>query len=337
MKMKDLLRHRQAWVGFAMLWIILYHLPVGVGALNLFKVVGYGGVDICLFASGAGCFYSLASKSDVGTFMHRRILRLMPTYVVFMLFWLGMKVVCGGFSWQMALGNLLALQHFSGHNNAFNWYVGAIFLYYMLAPYLKSVIDSVTEWHKYLFLVFLILCTIPFWGADVLIIVVTRLPVFYIGMLFANACQRDKTINTWHIVGAVIIFVAGVFALFAAFRWATEYRWSHGLFWYPFILITPPLCVAGSALLVWAEKYKVTKPLESVLSLCGDYSFELYLVHLLWFELIPILIDAYDLTAVRHVVWGAGIVAVVISCHVLRRLSSVCERLIGKILPNKTV
>ena len=237
----------------------------------------------------------------------------------------------------MALGNVLALQYFSGHDNAFNWYVGALFLFYILAPYLKSVIDSATVLNKYLFLVLLVLGTIPFWGADVPIVIVTRLPIFYIGMLFADACQRDKTITKCHILGAVILFVAGIFALFAAFRWATEYRWSHGLFWYPFILITPPLCMAGSVVLAWAEKKRITRPLVSVLSLCGDYSFELYLVHLLWFELIPVWIDAYHLTAARHVVWAAGIVGVAISCFVLRRLTLVCKRLIGKMSSNKTV
>ena len=73
-----------------MLWILLFHIPMelpGAG-LRLFRQLGYGGVDLCLFASGVGCFYSLSKDPDAGRFLGRRLWRLGPVYLIFMLFWL---------------------------------------------------------------------------------------------------------------------------------------------------------------------------------------------------------------------------------------------------------
>ena len=82
---KDLLRYRRVWLGIALIWVILFHCPLDFGLLSYFRAIGYGGVDICLFTSGIGCFYSLSSDSDVVGFMKRRVKKLMPTYIVFIL------------------------------------------------------------------------------------------------------------------------------------------------------------------------------------------------------------------------------------------------------------
>ena len=51
---KLLSRHRSAIMGFAILWVMAFHLPVSFGFLpfDLIKMIGYGGVDIFLFLSG---------------------------------------------------------------------------------------------------------------------------------------------------------------------------------------------------------------------------------------------------------------------------------------------
>ena len=54
-------KYRDTWVGIAMLWIVFFHLDIDIGnkVLSLIKLFGYGGVDICLFCSGIGCYNSL--------------------------------------------------------------------------------------------------------------------------------------------------------------------------------------------------------------------------------------------------------------------------------------
>lgn len=322
MYLKDLLRYRQSWLGAAMLWIILCHLPFDLPLISFPISLGYGGVDICFFASGIGCYYSLSSDSDIGNFIQRRLKRLMPTYCVFMVVWLAVKWILGEFSIPMAIGNLLALQHFSGNSNSFNWYVGAALLFYFLAPYFKLTVDRSSPARRYLHVLFLFLCSVPFWHATNLIITAARLPIFYIGMLFAQMCMQSRRISRGCVIGACAAFLAGGFMLAVSFKYAPKYLWSHGLYWYPFVLLTPPLCMAISFCLLLLEKVNAARPLLRFLSLCGSYSFELYLVHALLFSLIPLYADKFSSSGHRYLIWAVGCVLIIPGCFILRRLTT---------------
>jgi len=325
---KDLLRFRGAWLGAALIWIILYHLPFDLGPVNFLRAIGYGGVDICFFASGIGCYYSLSSRPDCISFMKRRIKRLIPTYLIFILVWLAFKLVEGGFGLRMAVGNLLALQHFTGHGESFNWYIGTSFLFYILAPYFKGIIDRACTPLRVLFIVFLFACSVPFWGAETYIIVVSRLPVFYIGMLFGRLCREDRQISRGHAFMMVASFIFGTAFLVLSILLAPQYVWSHGLFWYTFIFITVPLCTAMSAVFRALEKTKITAPVVSFLFLCGDYSLELYLVHLLLVSCIPFVIERLELQSLAPIAWAVGLLLLIVGCFALRRIVSLCLRLL---------
>ena len=127
--------------------------------------------------------------------MKRRVKRLIPTYVIFIIFWSIYQYIIGKFNFQMAIGNILALQNFTGHGRDFNWYISAIFLLYILAPYFKIIAEGATPARKILFTAFLLICSVPFRGATTYIITLTRLPIFFIGMIVAKASKKDKRIG----------------------------------------------------------------------------------------------------------------------------------------------
>ena len=58
-------KHRSAIMGFAILWIMLFHLHVSVDftPFMIIKRLGYGGVDIFLFLSGFGLYYSCSKEN----------------------------------------------------------------------------------------------------------------------------------------------------------------------------------------------------------------------------------------------------------------------------------
>lgn len=323
MYFKELLCYRKIWLGFALSWIMLFHYPLSLGPFQYFASIGYGGVDICLFASGIGCFYSLSADTDIVKFLKRRLKRLAPTYIIFILAWLAFQYLCGKFNFQMAVGNILAIQNFTGNGRDFNWYISAIFLMYILAPYFKIIAQEADLQHKSLFLAFLIVCSIPFWRANTYIITITRLPIYYIGMLFADMCQKDIQISKKHIFSIILSFALGVIMLGCCIIWAEPYLWSYGLYWYPFILITPPLCIAISYLSSVLNKTKATKLVLSFFSLCGEYSFELYLLHILLASCITYTIDVFDLSRYGRLIWMAGLIPLFLGCVILRR-ASVC-------------
>lgn len=324
---KDSLRFRQAWLGLALLWIVLSHVPLDFGVLKYLINTGYGGVDICFFASGIGCFYSLSKDSDIGSFMKRRLKRLAPTYIVFILVWLAYQGVLGNFNFQMAIGNLFALQSFTGLGSDFNWYISALLLFYILAPYFVAIVKKTTTLRKIVFLLFLIACSFPFWRADTYIITITRLPVFYVGMVFADMCKKDKQLSAKHVVCLTVSFILGVIFLGAAYFCFPKHLWSHGLYWYPFIFITPPLCIALSCILMQIERIKVLKPVISFFYLCGEYSFEIYLVHALLIPCIQAGIEVFGLSQFSYLIWLGSSILLFVGCFILRRFTTLINRL----------
>ena len=327
MRFNHLLKYRQAWLGIALLWVMFFHCPFEFGPLNYLRRIGYGGVDICLFASGIGCFYSLSSEPNIIHFMKRRVKRLVPTYIIFIIAWLFWQYTIGDFNLQMALGNLLALQNLTGHGNAFNWYISAIFVLYILAPYFKIVAQQASTTRKIAFLLFLIISSIPFWNAGTYLITITRFPVFYIGMLFADLCNKNKQIEKIHVICMITTFLLGIGFLLFSFAFAYDYMWGYGLYWYPFILIAPPLCMIISFVCMVLEKAKLTKPMVTFLHLCGNYSFELYLIHIPLFDIIPMIIEKCNLSNCVYWVWGAMcIVCLPVGCFMLRYLATLLSR-----------
>ncbi len=326
---KDLLRHRQSWLGFATLWILMFHLPIKIGFLSYLQTFGYGGVDICLFASGVGCYYSLCGNSDVGAFLKRRVKRMAPACLTVIAVWLLFRFTVGQFDIPMAVGNLLGLQSFTDRGQEFNWYISAIFLFYFLAPYLKAGTDKASPWGTLRLLLFLTVCTVPFLGVNNYMIIVTRLPIFYIGMILGSLSKREIRIKVFHWILLALSFVVGILFLWFSYKKLTAYLWSHGLFWYPFILIVPPLCAGLSCLLSVLEKWRFTRLISTVLSFVGDYSLELYLMQVLWVFMTPAFINKFDLDRFTDQIWAAGVVAVILGSFGLRLFTKLLNQLMN--------
>lgn len=321
MKLKELLRYRNIWIGCAMMWIMLAHSGFDFSSklFGYLKMWGYGGVDICLFASGIGCYFSLEKDSDGLRFLKRRVIRLAPAYLCFLPLWMAYRIAVSNLPLQAALGNVLGVQSFTGLGNSFSWYISALLLIYLLAPYLKSLADRVNGMRRQLLVVgVLIVLSIPFWGVHNLIITVTRLPVFYIGMLLAKACRQDKQLEKRDLVVCLFLLLAGIGFLCGAYRFFPDQLWSHGLHWYPFLFITPGLCVLISLAFSALERVKWFGWISNLINLIGKNSFELYLVHVfLYEELIPEL-GISDISGNQNLFWLGTIPVVVLGCWILK-------------------
>ena len=73
-------KYRSIWMALAILWIVFYHYGAAVSGripTNI-KRIGYGGVDIFVFASGIGLYCSLIKSGlDLNKYVHRRLKRLL--------------------------------------------------------------------------------------------------------------------------------------------------------------------------------------------------------------------------------------------------------------------
>ena len=326
--MKTLLRWRSAWIGCAMLWIMLAHsgLESSFAPFVYWKQWGYGGVDICLFASGIGCWFSLDKDPDALRFLKRRVQRLAPVYLCFLPVWFAYEAGMHGYSWRKALGNVLGVQSFTGLGGSFSWYISALVLLYLLAPYLKDLADRVkTGRGQLLVLGGLLLLSVPFWGADGMIIMVTRLPIFYIGILFAKGCCRGEELKNWEIAVLGAGVVLGIGLLYVWGRWLPEYMWSYGLYWYPFILFTPGACVLMGLVFSWMEARKGFGWLLRGIEAVGRNSFEVYLVHVFLYEEVLRELDLSRLPVSQNLFWLGTIPAVALGCFLLKKAAGLVQ------------
>lgn len=285
MTIKKAIKYRDIWMGVAMLWIILYHsgFQLHTRFFELLKEIGYGGVDIFLFAAGIGSYYSFTKDELALPYLKRRLLRLAPVYIPFIIVWSVVQIIKGRMHPIFFLGNLLGVQNFSNAGISFNWYLCILILCYVLTPYLATFIKENDIKKCFVLIGVLLLATTAFWTDSKLIVSVTRLPIYAIGMVFAK--YDSKEIKKVHICVGALLFVVGLAALMGCYKIFPEYLWIYGLNWYPFILITPFLCFIISYIVSSTEQNRIVSFVwNKCIGKIGIYSFECFLIHIFIFE-----------------------------------------------------
>lgn len=309
MDAQKLLKKRDVWMAVAMLWVLYYHLDLRFTfpPLHALKLFGYGGVDMFLFASGIGCWYSLKRDNRLLPFLKRRFLRIMPTYWLFLPFWFVMRFwLYEPLDVPAFIGNILCIQDFTDKSGGFNWYMSAIWLMYFLAPLLFELLKGCSRKRDcLLILAVLVLSSIPFWEQEKLIITFTRTPVFFVGMAFAKVIdgqQLDRRFFTlcfgWMAAGCMLL------AYF--FLFVTNHMRPWGLWWYPFILMTPGICVGISLVSDWLDHWNAGRVLNRMLISFGKCSFCVFLVHIVIYDVTRYLIKAETIPN-SGVVWLAAV------------------------------
>lgn len=336
MRLSTLNKYRSVWMGIAMLWVVFFHsgLSISNKYISFVKNIGYGGVDIFMFASGLGTYFSYTKDYDSTAFIQRRLARLAPVYLPFIVIWLFYKFLQGEYPVNAVIGNIFAVQGFTGLGNEFNWYITGLLVVYILAPYFCGLIDRINKLQIFLlFIVTLLIISISFWEAQAAIIIVTRLPIFVIGMYFAKLSKNNENkLTSKSGVFLVGVMLAGLIILKLFYVKSPQYLWLYGLYWYPFILITPGLCILISVFAEITQNINLAKGFLKILEKIGEYSFEIYLIHILCIDiynnyLIPAEILPQSNRSALFV-----LLPVIPLCLLLRVCSKGCCRLVHSLI-----
>lgn len=284
MTIKDAINYRSVWMGIAMLWVMFFHSDIIVknNILMGIKAVGYGGVDIFLFASGIGNYFSYFKDESPLDFLKRRVARLAPIHVPFMVVWIIYNIVRHKIPLRGLLGNILGIQGFTSVGTNFNWYLTVLVICYLLTPYFAKAVKENNLVKNILLIVLLIFISMVFFKDTWLIICYTRLPIYVIGMIFAK--YSEKKISIMYVLVGAVSHIIGSVALYIGFVKYNDYLWPYGVYWYPFILITPFLCYAISVISLMIDKCCHTAFVLKIFKYIGSISFELYLMHIFLFK-----------------------------------------------------
>ncbi|MBQ6369762.1 MAG: acyltransferase [Parasporobacterium sp.] len=279
-------RYRSVLMGIAILLIVWYHsafqfdfvafYPLRI-SLAFFKQFGYCGVDIFMFLSGMGIWSSLENNS-ISQFAGNRFRKILPIWWGYLLIRIAAGVlVCDP---PYTFLEILGFSTFTGFwldmAGQGNWFVYVIVLFYLLSPTLHSILkNSRSKTGMFLLLLgisFLISLSFVYRFE---LAGYSRLPIYINGM-YTAAVMKEVTMKKKHWLITAGFFVTGTVILLLCYCYFRSYLFDLGLWWYPFILITPSMLLLLCAILRVLEK--PLKFLYLLFGKCGQASLEILLI-----------------------------------------------------------
>lgn len=288
MNLSLLSKYRSALMGFAILWVISFHLPKPrIPLLSEFLSLGYGGVDMFLFLSGFGLYFSMSKPvRSVTSFYKQRFNRIIPEFWLFLLVTF---LVAGDFqssSFEALLWKASTVGYWVQAPYSL-WYLSCIVLFYACFPLYYRLLQKyglkVSLWGiglgLLLMIVYAVVMVYGYHNRNVggnLVLSVARIPIFIIGSVFGYLVKNQVPIVLTRIqkMCLALVAVASFLLLFYVSQFLQAYAWTCSLLFFPFIFITPVACFALASLLD-----RMPQRVVGWLAWVGSISLELYIVH----------------------------------------------------------
>ena len=218
-------QYRKELMGIATIMIIVCHI-VGNEVLLpqcISKVLTLGnyGVDIFLFLSGLGLFYSLQNKpNSICSWYKKRYIRIFVPYFIATIPYCFIRICVGEFNILDTILSLTTLDFWIYARGA--WFVSAIIPIYFLTPRLSIFID--TRKNKLLWVIVIISTLLLLSNIDIINhpiydniqFVMRRTPMFILGYYLATYIKQGKTISIYDTIFiticSIILYYLGVYS-----------------------------------------------------------------------------------------------------------------------------
>lgn len=282
-QLDSLSRHRTELMGVAMLFVILFHVALDRGdAFYGLRRLGNVGVDIFLFLSGVGLWFSWFKNPNLRHFYHRRLLRIYPTWLVcatafYLPDYLGKRMYST--SLVDLIGDVTINWDFWLHDELTFWYVPAIMLLYLIAPWYMRLIQRhpIYQWMVTLMIVW---CVMVQWVLPIhhavghLEIFWSRVPIFFIGINCGEMVRTRRIID-----GSAIWLVLATFVMTGGTSlYLEQVRHGHFPLFVERMLYIP--FTVSTVLLISRLFDSTPQWMRSGFRLVGALSLQAYLIHL---------------------------------------------------------
>lgn len=271
----DISLFRSEIMGWSIIGIMMLHFRfISITPLGFLAQYGFTGVDIFIFVSGFGLFYSLEKDHHILRFYKKRLLRIFPTYYII------------GFVSSLLIehDDILTFLYryttigFWTDGPYSTWYIPSIVLLYLLAPFIKHIYQP-----KYLYIVAILVAIL--WGASYYFVdkeyfldrshffLLYRVPAFLFGMLCAYWLKRGIDATKYY----YLIMLAGIpiFAILLPHH-HEYYNYKYFALTFLFPLFVYFICILSR----W------TKLINPLISEIGKASLEIFLIQHIFFSAI---------------------------------------------------
>ena len=294
--------NRNILFGISILWIILLHTTnypsidkwegfrENSHLFSLYNLINLGGdgVDIFLFLSGIGLYYSFSRCSDLKLFYQKRLKRVLIPYLIW-----------GGAYWFIR-DNIYAQNPGGFFEDLFwvtywrdkvvtYWYISFILSMYLIYPIISYMLES-----RYRNINLVVLLTLAL-GTIYLVYTgnpelygniersLARIPIFILGCYWGRIVKSGKPMSEGWIIYALLIPWLGGILQYIGRNGGIPWKVTSRL-WYGLLAIA--ICILFSLLFSVVRLTRIRK----FLNLSGTLSLELYLTHVglqrlmkLWF------------------------------------------------------
>ena len=292
-------KYRTAIMGFAALWILLFHvwqplIPYSSNAVvNIFvylehfnKEFGYSGVDIFFLLSGAGLTYAI-KKESLPVFYARRLRRVLPPY----LFLAVLRAIFEKWTILEFIRNVSGYNFYAVFIYSFLWFVTAILTFYLFFPLYFKLFSKVKNKLIFTCCVILIWMLLTFLVRDImpfhLFAFTNRIPIFVVGIYVGYVTQNHKEIvfKKWIYLLLLVILSIGLYlAYLYNFTSFKIFVTQGNTFLAPFLIaISLPFLLAKLLDILERRVLPLEKIINVTLSFFGAISLELYCFQD-WFE-----------------------------------------------------
>ena len=310
MELSLISKYRTQLMGIAIIWIMLFHShihPTNI-ILSTIKSMGYGGVDIFMFLSGFGIYYSLFIKKEtLKVFYKKRALRVLPYYIPIVLLISIFYYVHDVWDIKQCFYNVTTLGFWFGlgHFKIFDWYVPSLLMLYLFSPLLAKLfrinknVVTVSLIVFYYLLSFLLLET----KLSYLVIFTTRIPLYIAGFWFADYITNHKDAKLSP-VGVLIVIISLIigFSLLVYTLYTPDLWMQNDMTRFPFAIITFPFCMIYAYLFSLAKNYKYP-----ILTFFGTYTLVLFIFH----ERVMWIFKYYKITHNDYLIFAITIILAV--------------------------
>lgn len=201
-ELANISRFRGELMGAAMLFIILFHvaLPREDAFFGL-RRMGNVGVDMFLFLSGIGLWFSWMKNPSVKHFFIRRYLRIYPTWLIIAcLFYIPSFQGGSTWNWIYLFGEITINWGFWLHDELNFWYIPATMMLYLFAPAYMELIKR-HPIYRWLPVVMIMWCILVQYVTPIhqavghLEIFWSRVPIFFIGINMGEMVRQKQTLD----------------------------------------------------------------------------------------------------------------------------------------------
>lgn len=277
-ELANMSRYRGELMGAAMLFIILFHVGLSRGdPFYGLRRCGNVGVDIFLFLSGVGLWFSWTKNPSLKHFFSRRYIRVYPAWLIMACLYYIPNF--DGHHWIDLIGDITINWDFWLHGELNFWYVPAIMMLYTVAPAYMKLIQRY-PFYRWLPLLMIIWCVMVEWVLpihavmDHLEIFWSRVPIFFLGINMGRYVKEKQTID-----GSAIPFLVIIFLMtFGTCLYLEQVRHGHFPLFVERMLYIP--FTITSILLLNRVFRRTPKSFNRFFKLIGSVSLEAYLIHL---------------------------------------------------------